>query len=86
MDLSIFVINVFCIIDDWMKDKKLRQRGPKPTMHDSEVLTMEVVGEFLGMDEDKTIYTYFRRHWADWFPGRSGLEHGGNVKFFAAQP
>jgi hypothetical protein len=68
MDLSIFVVSVFCIVDDWLKDKKVRQRGPKPTLHDSEVLTMEVVGEFLGMDEDKAIYTYFRRHWAAWFP------------------
>lgn len=69
MDLSTFMATVFCKIDDWMKDKKLRQRGPQPTLYDSEVLTMEVVGEFLGMDEDKTIYTYFRRHWSDWFPG-----------------
>lgn len=68
MDLSTFIVEVFCVMDDWLADKKLRQRGPKPTMHDSEVLTMEVIGEFLGMDEDKAIYTYFRRHWADWFP------------------
>ena len=52
-----------------MSDKKLRQRGPKPTLYDSEVLTMEVVGEFLGMDEDKAIYTYFQRYWSGWFPG-----------------
>jgi hypothetical protein len=69
MDISTFIIIVFCQIDDWLSDKKLRQRGPKPTLHDSEVLTMEVNGEFLGMDEDKAIYTYFRRRWADWFPG-----------------
>ena len=69
MDLSTFIVIVFCLIDEWLADKQLRQRGPKPTLHDSEVLTMEVIGEFLGMDEDKAIYTYFRRHWADWFPG-----------------
>lgn len=69
LDLNTFMVTVFCIIDDWLKDKKLRQRGPRPTLEDSEVLTMEVIGEFLGMDEDKAIYTYFRRHWADWFPG-----------------
>ncbi len=69
MDLSTFIVSVFCLTDDWLKEKKLRERGPQPTMYDSEVLTMEVIGEFLGMDEDKAIYTYFRRHWADWFPG-----------------
>jgi hypothetical protein len=68
MDLSTFIVSVFCLVDDWLKDKKVRQRGPKPTLYDGEVLTMEVVGEFLGMDEDKAIYTYFRRHWAAWFP------------------
>jgi hypothetical protein len=29
---------------------------------------MEVVGEFLGLDTDKAIYLYFRRHYAEWFP------------------
>jgi hypothetical protein len=68
MDLSIFVITVFCLIDDWLTDKALRQRGPQPMVKDSEVLTMETVGEFLGYDEDLAIYEYFRQHWADWFP------------------
>ena len=69
MDLNTFIVVVFCMIDDWLADKKLRQRGPQPTLYDSEVVTMEVIGEFLGMDEDKAIYTYFQRHWANWFPG-----------------
>ena len=69
MDLSTFMVEVFCLIDDWLADKKLRTRGPRPTLHDSEVLTMEVLGEFLGIDEDKSIYTYFRQHWSAWFPG-----------------
>ncbi|MBK8753026.1 MAG: hypothetical protein IPL99_15995 [Candidatus Competibacteraceae bacterium] len=30
---------------------------------------MEIVGEMLGHDGDKTIWDYFRRHWAAWFPG-----------------
>ena len=29
---------------------------------------MEVVGEFLGYDQDVGIYHYFRRHHPDWFP------------------
>lgn len=68
MDLTTFVISVFCITHDWLKDKQLRQRGPQPTLHDSEVLTMEVVGEFLGYDQEEEIYNYFRRHWAAFFP------------------
>jgi hypothetical protein len=51
---------------DW---RRLRQRGPAPTLADSEVLTMEVVGEFLGLDRDTALFGYFRRDHPDWFPG-----------------
>lgn len=39
------MIIVYCEVDDWLKDKQLRRRGPDPTLSDSEVLTMEIVGE-----------------------------------------
>ena len=38
-----------------------------PKLSYAEVLTIEVVGEFLGMDTDKDIYLFFRRHYASWF-------------------
>ena len=67
-----FIITVFCWIDDMFKritrGKKVRQRGPEPQLSDSEVMTMEVVGEFLGMDTDKGIHGYFKRHWKKLFP------------------
>jgi len=62
------MVAVFCLIDDWLKGQRLRRRGPAPTLRDSEVLTMEIVGEFLGMDTDSGLYRYFRRHYSDWFP------------------
>ncbi len=69
MDLSTFIIAVFCLIDDRLKDLgRLRGRGPTPTLCDSEVLTIEVVGEFLGIDEDTELFGYFRRHYAHFFP------------------
>ena len=68
MDVTTFMITVYCFIDDWLKDKRIRQRGAQPTLSDSEVLTMEVVGEFLGIDDEAALYHYFRRHWAAWFP------------------
>lgn len=68
MDLNTFVVSVFCLIDDWLEGQRIRQRGPKPTLADSEVLTMEVVGEFLGIDTDEGVYAYFRRHYSEWFP------------------
>ena len=69
MDLSTFIITVFCLIDDQLEDLgRLRERGPAPTLCDSEVLTIELVGEFLGLDEDTELFAYFRRHYAHFFP------------------
>lgn len=57
MSIDEFIIAVFCLIDDELEKivekKKLHRRGPMPELADSEVLTMEIVGEFLGKDCDK---------------------------------
>jgi hypothetical protein len=72
MSIDDFIISVFCLVDDELekifKGKKLRQRGPAPGLKDSEVIAIEIVGEFLGMDCDKTIWEYFKRHWSHFFP------------------
>lgn len=68
MDTNTYLIKVFCLVDDFMKGKCIRKRGPQPILSDSEVLTMEIIGSFFGIDTDKGIYTYFRRHYGDWFP------------------
>ena len=73
MDLETFIVTVFVHVDDgyraWLGGRRLRRRGPEPYLHDSEVLTMELVGEFLGLDQDSAIVTYFRRHHQALFPG-----------------
>ena len=72
MDLSTFIVTVFCLTDDWFEGQEnLRQRGPKPKLSDREVLTMEIVGEYLGIDTDKGIYRYFRGHYGEWLPALS---------------
>ena len=72
MELDTFMITVFCWIDDTLKatfkGQRLRQRGPMPTLSDAEVLTMEVVGEYLGLSQDQALYRYFRRHYTHFFP------------------
>ena len=68
MDLSTFIVAVFCLIDSRVQDRRLRARGPLPKLSDAEVLTIEVVGEFLGMDTDEAIFRYFREHYSEWFP------------------
>jgi len=69
MDITTFMIAVFCLMEDFLSGRRMRRRGPQPTLRDSEVLTMEVVGEFLGMDRDSNIFTHFCRYYSDWFPG-----------------
>jgi hypothetical protein len=68
VDLNTFIVSVFCLIDDQLKERCIRSRGPAPKLSDAEVLTIEVVGEFLGIDTDKGIYLFFRRHYREWFP------------------
>jgi len=77
MDLDDFIITAFCMIDDAMKqlfaDIRLRQRGPAPALSDSETLTMEIVGEYLSLNQDKAIYDYFRRHYSHFFPAMAKI-------------
>jgi hypothetical protein len=75
VDLEDFTIAVYCLLDELLAELqrepdwgRVRTRGPAPTLADSEVLTMEGVGEFLGFDQDVAIYHYFRREHPTWFP------------------
>src|SRR3954466_8847154 len=73
MDLETLIVAVFCLVDDFVRDlcrdHRLRQRGPAPVLADGEVLTVEIVGEFLGRDTDRGLHTHFRRHFGHLFPG-----------------
>jgi len=68
-----FIIAVFCCVDDLLGEitqgKPIRQKGFAPALADSEVITMEIVAEYQGIDTDQAIWRYFRRHWLAWFPG-----------------
>jgi hypothetical protein len=74
MDMPIedLLIAVYCLIDELFKsvtqNVKLRTRGCAPKLADTEVITIEIVGEFLGLDSDMAIYRYFNEHWKNLFP------------------
>ena len=58
MFLDEFIINVFCLVDDFyttLLQKPLWQRGTVPKLSDSEVITMELVGEWRGLYRDTAI-------------------------------
>jgi hypothetical protein len=72
VDLDNLIIMIFCTIDDAMKtiyrEHRLRERGPDPLLSDSEVLTMEAVGEFYGIHQDKALFHHFRQYYSHFFP------------------
>jgi len=72
MPLEDLIITVFCWVEEHLDsligDHPLRQRGFAPKLTDSEVITVEVIGDFLGIDTDVGIWKYFNRHWPAWFP------------------
>lgn len=70
MPIDDFIIHIYVLVDDFLKadSSSLRKSGPKPHLTDAEVMTMEVVGEHLGLGSDKRIFDYFSHHWAEWFP------------------
>jgi Transposase DDE domain len=73
MDLETFIIAVFCLVDDCVRDfcrmHRLRRRRPAPVLADGEALAIETAGEFLGLDTDRGLHAYFRRHFGHLFPG-----------------
>ena len=71
MPLDEFIINTYLMVEQYYNlivQKPLRRGGYAPKLSDSEVICMELVGEFMGMDQDKQIWQYFKQHWLSWFP------------------
>ena len=72
MDLDDCIIAVFCVVDEAVPQvtggQRVRQRGPQPILADSEVITMEVVGAYLGLEQDSALFAYFHHHYAHFFP------------------
>jgi hypothetical protein len=87
MSIEDFIITVYCLVDETltkiMGTQKLRQRGFEPTLSDAEIISTEVIAEFLGIDTDKGAWEYFHNHWLTWFPNlgsRSNFaKHAANV-------
>ena len=72
MPLEDYIIHVFCLIDDLYQDLlltcKVRKSGYSPILTDSEIISMLIVGEFLGFSDNKKIWLYFKSHYLGYFP------------------
>jgi Transposase DDE domain len=71
------LLEVFCLVDDELQALnlgRLRRRGPKPKLADSEVITIELVGEFWKLGADRDLFRHFRRYHTAEFPGLARLD------------
>ena len=76
MTFDDYLLHLFYLVDTQMGSlnlPRLRSRGPAPTLHDSEVITIELAGEFLGIDTDEGIFAHFRRRHRAEFPGLASV-------------
>src|SRR5256885_1512493 len=80
MTFDDYLLELFYLVDTQLEALKselglprLRRRGPEPVLHDSEVITMELAGEFRGIDTDEGIYAFFRRYHRGEFPALGGV-------------
>lgn len=80
MGLNLFIVAVFRLVNEPLgklieEYGRLRARGPKPALDDGEVRTMEIVGEFLGLDADEAIREYFAHslHPSEFISSHSGV-------------
>jgi hypothetical protein len=70
------LLEVFCLVDDELQALglgRLRSRGPRPTLADSEVLTIELVGEFWKLGTDQDLFRHFRRYHLAEFPALASV-------------
>jgi len=71
-----FALAVYCLVDDLLPElvrihthgRGLRPGRLAPKLSDSEVISMLVIGEFLGLDTDKAIWKHFRQFSRSLFP------------------
>ena len=72
MPLEDYIIATFCLIDDLYSSifakQSLRKAGFAPLLGDAELITMLLVGELLGLSDNKKIWLAFRSNYLSLFP------------------
>ena len=60
MSVEDFIIYVYCCVEDICRtivNQPLRSRGFMPKLSDAEVITMELVGEFMGDYQTRQVFS-----------------------------
>ena len=72
--LELFLIAIYCLIEDDLYPHfcqtygRPRRAGFAPALSDSECLTLELVGHYLGYATQKQAFEQMRDRWGAWFP------------------
>ncbi len=78
MDQEERIITVYLMMETVYKELTVgwpvRQGGFPPALTDSELLTMEIIGESEGRHGDRAIWRYFNSHGRGWFPALSAYQ------------
>jgi len=72
LDLETFFIAVYTVVDDIYKEAAFpligNRNGPEPHFSDSEVITLSLVAEFLGIDSERAFLSFIRKNFSYLFP------------------
>jgi len=84
MSLDDFILTCLCWIDDLLPTaiggKKVRQAGPLPIMSECEVITIEIVGNSLGLSQDQELFEFFGRQYGHLFPALLSIHRSTFVR------
>jgi hypothetical protein len=73
--VELFVIAIYCLIEDELYPRFCQEHGsPRragfaPALSDSECLTVEMVGHYLGYSTQKQVFEQMKDRFGAWFPG-----------------
>lgn len=71
VDLDTFLVAVYTVVDDWYQAEILPERRPqpgrRPTLSDSEVLTLLLCAQWHGTSE-RAMGRYAQTYWCAYFP------------------
>ena len=77
--LEDYIIHVFCLIDDlyteFCQTHKVRKSRSKLFLANSKIITMLLVGEFIGIADNKKIWLYFKSNHLDYFSSLSMIRY-----------
>src|SRR5438128_7186029 len=72
LDLDTFLVTVYCPVDTLYQAQfaaaKPRRPGAKPSLSDSEVLTLMLLGQWEPRRSERAFVSYVRKHWRSYFP------------------